>query len=415
MLFPYAPLPPPLDLGGTKRNLPFLLENLKRHEVSVLSYGTQEEEQRFNERIGKACKHVRFVDRKRPRIINGLEQLWLLVTGRSTFRQLYRKRMQEQLDELSRREKFDILHCCTQMFGYFRFPRGIPVVSDTHEVTYDLLYRTYKKTKNVLVKLMSRLAYRFGKPEEIELCKKFDAIIATTERDYDLFRKDLPDQTMFVIQNGVDPTFLEFDRHEPEPKTMVFTGKMNFFPNNHGMFYFLEEVFPRIQQHESSAKLYVVGVNPSKELLRRASENLVVTGFVEDVRPYIARGEVYIIPLLIGGGIRGKALEAMAMRKPIVSTSIGCEGIHLKHGESALFADTPEEFAAAVLRLFNDAALRTKLGQKAYENVLRGYDWKVKGEELDRVYRTVVRNGAASSVERDYSQRIPQWSRGNLE
>lgn len=398
MLFPYAPLPPPLDLGGTKRNLPFLLENLRRHEVSVLSYGTQDEEQKFLGSIGKACKHVCFVNRKRPRIINGLEQLCLLVTGRSTFRQLYRKRMQGQLDRLLRKEKFDILHCCTQMFGYFRFPKDIPVISDTHEVTYDLLYRTYKKTKNLRVKLMSRLAYKFGQSEEIALCKRFDAIIATTERDYKVFRKDLPHQKMFVIQNGVDPAFLEFNPQEAEPKTMVFTGKMNFYPNNHGIIYFLEEVFPWIQLHESSAKLYVVGVNPSKELMRRASKNVVVTGFVEDVRPYIARSEVYIIPLLIGGGIRGKALEAMAMKKPIVSTSIGCEGINLKHGESALFADTPQEFATAVLRLFNDTALRTKLGQKAYENVVSGYDWKVKGEELDRVYRTVAQNGLARRV-----------------
>jgi glycosyltransferase involved in cell wall biosynthesis len=390
MLFPYAPLPPPLDLGGTKRNLPFLLENLKRHEVSVLSFGTREEKRKFMESVGKSCKHVRFVDRKRPRIINGLEQLWLLVTGRSTFRQLYRKKMQEQLDELLRKEKFDILHCCTQMFGYFRFPKDIPVISDTHEVTYDLLYRTYKKTKNVFVKLMSRLAYKFGKPEEIELCKKFDAIIATTERDGEVFQKDLPNQKMFVIQNGVDPAFLEFNWQEPEPKTMVFTGKMSFYPNNHGIIYFLEDIFPRVQLQEPSARLYVVGVNPSKELLRRASENVVVTGFVEDVRPYMARAEVYIIPLLIGGGIRGKALEAMAMKKPIVSTSIGCEGINLKHGESALFADTPEGFAAAVLRLFNDRALCMKLGQKAYENVVSGYNWKTKGEELDRVYQAVV-------------------------
>lgn len=398
MLFPYAPLPPPLDLGGTKRNLPFLNENLKRHEVSVLSYGTQEEKQKFVDSIGKACKYVRFVNRKRPRIINGLEQLWLLVTGRSTFRQLYRKRMQEQLDKLLREEKFDILHCCTQMFGYFRFPKDIPVVSDTHEVTYDLLHRTSKNTKNIFVKLMSYLGYKFGKPEEIEVCKKFDAIIATTERDYEVFRKDLPDQKMFVIQNGVDPAFLEFNRGEPEPKTMVFTGKMSFYPNNHGIIYFLEEIFPRIQLQEPSARLYVVGVYPSKELLRRASEHVVVTGFVEDVRPYMARAEVYIIPLLIGGGIRGKALEAMAMKKPIVSTSIGCEGINLKHGESALFADTPEEFAAGVLRLFNGRALRTKLGQKAYEIVVREYDWKAKGEELDRVYQTVVLNGVAHRV-----------------
>jgi glycosyltransferase involved in cell wall biosynthesis len=138
-------------------------------------------------------------------------------------------------------------------------------------------------------------------------------------------------------------------------------------------------------------------------LLRRASENVVVTGFVQDVRPYIARSEVYIIPLLIGGGIRGKALEAMAMRKPIVTTSIGCEGINLKHEDSALFADTPEEFAASVLRLFNDQPLRTKLGEKAHENVITGYNWKTKGEELERVYQAVSLKGTAHHVLQEHS------------
>ena len=200
---------------------------------------------------------------------------------------------------------------------------------------------------------------------------------------------------MFVIQNGVDLSFLEPQLVEPEPKTMVFTGKMSHYPNIHGISYFLDEVFPRILSEEPSARLYVVGAYPSREMLRRASDRVIVTGFVEDVRPYMARGEVYIIPLLIGGGIRGKALEAMAMKKPIVSTSIGCEGINLKHEDSALFADAPEDFAAAVLRLFKDKALCTKLGQKAYENVVEGYNWKAKGEEIDRLYQTVVQNGVA--------------------
>ena len=86
------------------------------------------------------------------------------------------------------------------------------------------------------------------------------------------------------------------------------------------------------------------------------------------------------------------------MRKPIVTTSIGCEGINLKHEDSALFADTPEEFAMSVLRLFNDQALRTKLGEKAYANVIAGYNWKTKGEELERVYQTVLLNGASRRV-----------------
>ncbi len=118
----------------------------------------------------------------------------------------------------------------------------------------------------------------------------------------------------------------------------------------------------------------------------------MVTGFVEDVRPYMARSEVFVIPLLIGGGIRGKALEAMAMKIPIVTTSIGCESILLKHEESALFADTPVEFADAVLRLFNDELLRKRLSERAYQTVIEQYNWITKGEDLHRVYEFARNN-----------------------
>jgi glycosyltransferase involved in cell wall biosynthesis len=177
---------------------------------------------------------------------------------------------------------------------------------------------------------------------------------------------------------------------------MVFTGNMSFYPNRHGILYFLDEITPLILSKTPDARLFVVGVYPLKELLRRASKEMTVTGFVEDVRPYVARAEVFIIPLLIDGGIRGKALEAMAMKKPIVSTSIGCGGINLKDKGPAFPADTPGYFAKAVLRLLNDEALRTKLGEKAYATVLEEYNWEAQGEKLERVYQTVVLSCVAS-------------------
>jgi glycosyltransferase involved in cell wall biosynthesis len=177
---------------------------------------------------------------------------------------------------------------------------------------------------------------------------------------------------------------------------------MDFYPNRHGITLFLDEVFPRILQQIPDARIYVVGTNPPGDIRRRASSNVIVTGFVEDVRPYMAKGEVYIIPLWIGGGIRGKALEAMAMKKPIVTTNVGCESIQLKHEESALFADTAEEFARAVVRLFNDKSLREKLALQAHANVLRFYDWSKQGEALNKVFEMLLaqRNGHAQFTTR---------------
>ncbi len=404
MLFPYAPLPPPLDLAGTKRNLPFFLELTKYHQVSVLSYGTPEEEQMFRKAYGHLCTHIRFVNRKRPKIFSGLERLWWLGTGRSDFRMLYRRSMQQALDQMAAAQHFDLIHCCVQFFGYFRFPPGVPVTSDTHEVKYDLLHRTAQKTRNPFWKLLTHLSSRFGKAEELALCRTFDLLIATTERDRQVFLEGLAGRNIAVIQNGAGTTFFEDLKLEPEPCSMVFTGLFTHPPNSQGMLWFLDEVFPLIQAREPGARLYVVGKSPPPEIRARASSHVIITGFVEDVRPYMARAQVFIIPLQAGGGIRGKALEAMAMQRPIVTTTIGVEGIHLHDGESALFADTPAAFAEAVLTLFQKADLRIRLAQAAFTTVQEQYRWEAKGRELDHALRLAVERSATS---RNVS--LPAW------
>ncbi len=390
MMFPYAPQPPPNDLGGMKRNIPFFAQAAKRHAVTVLAYGSPEEEKVFRGAYGARCAAVRFVDRRRPRVINGIEALWLLLTWRSNYRQVYRTSMQKALDGLCAHTRFDVIHTCTQMFGYFRFPEGVPVVTDTHEVEYDLAQRTYRKTKNLFWKFFTYLSYRVGRREEIENCAKFDALIATTERDAEIFRRDVPTQRVVVIQNGVDPSFYDAPGVPRERGALVFTGMMSFYPNAHGITWFIDEVFPLVLEAVPGARLYVVGKDPPREVVERASDRVTVTGFVDDVRPYMARGEIFIIPLHIGGGIRGKALEAMAMNLPIVTTTIGCEGIHLKDGVSSLFADTPAAFAGAVTRLLGDGNLRARISASALSTVRTLYDWDAKGEALDELYRSVA-------------------------
>jgi glycosyltransferase involved in cell wall biosynthesis len=217
-------------------------------------------------------------------------------------------------------------------------------------------------------------------------------VTTTTARDAEVFRRDLPSHDFRVIQNGVDPTFLEPMNGIPvELKTMTFTGLMGYWPNVNGILFFLNQVFPLLLQQVPDARVYVVGKDPPPGVQAFASDQVVVTGFVDDVRPYVARAEVFIIPLLIGGGIRSKALEAMALRKPIVSTSVGWEGILLKDGESVLTADTPQEFANCVARLFADKELAKRLGHQGYETVLKHYMWEEKGRQLEEVFQAVTK------------------------
>jgi polysaccharide biosynthesis protein PslH len=390
MVFPYAPLPPPNDLGGMKRNMPFMLELARRNRVTVLAFGTSEEEASFRGAYGHLLGEIRFIDRKRPRIATKLGGLWYLLTGRSHWRLLYYQPMQEAIEDLARTSKADVIHTCTQLLGYFRFPKQIPVVTDTHEVTYDLAQRSYRNARTLPEKFRGYLTYRMGKREEIENCAKFDALVSTTERDAVIFRRDNPQLKVEVIQNGVEARFFERFDIPREPGMLVFTGMMSFFPNDDGIRWFVDEIFPIILRSVPHAKVLVVGKDPGPEVLARASERVTVTGFVDDVRPYMARGEVFLIPLRAGGGIRGKALEAMAAGLPIVTTAIGCEGIHLNDGLSALFADTPEDFAAAVVRLLTDAPLRESVIANATRTVKELYDWNAKGLALEQLYREVI-------------------------
>ncbi len=366
-----------------------MLENLKRHEVSVLAFGTPEQEQRLRDAYGNVLKHIVFVNNNRPRIINLFLRIWLLLTGRSSFKRFYSRKMQAAIDRIVRAEHFDLIHCCTTILGYHRLPSNIPLVGDTHNVEHDAVYRAYLQTKNLL-KPYYFLEYTRLKREELACCEPFNVMVTTTKSDFDKFRALLPDKPMHVVSNGVDPAFFEDQKIEEEPNTMVFTGLMSYYPNNHGILFFLDEIFPLIVNEVPDAKLYVVGAAPPLKVQRRAASNIVVTGFVPDVRPYFARSQVFVIPLKIGGGIRGKALEAMAMRRPIVTTTLGCEGINLKHEDSALFADSPKDFAAAVVRLFRTPELRSRLTAKAHENVVKGYSWDVNGLQLEKVYQSLL-------------------------
>ena len=396
MIFQAAPLPPPRDMGSAKRNFPFFRENLKRHEIWVLSYGTKEQEALFLEHYGDLCKGVTFIDARRSRFINVLKRFWFFISGKSLFHFMYSDQMQEAINDISGKERFDLVHCCLALFALHSLPAGIPLVGDTHNVEYDLVARRLKESTNVFSRFYWSWSLSGAKRYELSCCRKFDVLLTTTERDRRIFLEDLPEMKITVIQNGVDQAFFLPQTVKPEPHALIFMGLMNYYPNEHAVMFFLQEVFPLIVAGVPDARLYIVGANPPRKLRELASGNIVVTGFVEDVRPHVARGSVFVIPLRIGGGIRGKALEAMAMKIPIVSTTTGCEGIDLRHEESALFADTPVDFANAVLRLLADPRLGERLATKAFQNVVEGYNWEKKGNELEAVYQSLIneRNAA---------------------
>lgn len=231
---------------------------------------------------------------------------------------------------------------------------------------------------------------------ERRLMRACDMTIVVSEEDRQALER-IGGTRFTIVPNGVDTDFfcraaLAHERRAPLPFTipvLVFSGTLDFRPNVDALVWFVESVLPKIHTHRPDVRLLVVGRRPAPVLCRLAEQGrIVLTGEVADVRPYLAGATVYIVPMRIGGGIRLKVLEAFALEMPVVSTALGVEGVAgLYDGTHFLLADTPQQFADAILRLLDDPAAGRVLGAAARELAIAGYDWKAIIPRLEAAYR----------------------------
>jgi glycosyltransferase involved in cell wall biosynthesis len=213
---------------------------------------------------------------------------------------------------------------------------------------------------------------------EKEMCRRFDAVIAVSAEDRDQMRDEYGVKAVFEVPTGVDTDFFApSGKENVDPHNVVFTGSMDWLPNEDAIRYYTEQILPIVRRSIPDATLTVVGRNPYSSLLElsRRDPSIVVTGRVDDVRPYMERAAAYVVPLRIGGGTRLKIYEAMAMEKAIVSTTVGAEGLPVTDGRELRIADTPETFAASVVDLLTNADAARKLGQEAARVVREKFGW----------------------------------------
>jgi polysaccharide biosynthesis protein PslH len=197
-----------------------------------------------------------------------------------------------------------------------------------------------------------------------------------------------------VVPNGVDTDYYRRERANGAPRAnLLFTGTMDFRPNVDAVRWFASDILPRLSFQRRDVKLYVVGRAPSRPVLRLAgkSRDVVVTGAVEDVRPYFRQSSVFVVPMRMGGGVRLKLLEALAMGLPVVSTAMGAEGTGLVGGRDVLLADNPERFAREVLRLLEDPQLRDRLAVEGRRVAEERFDWTKVTLPLLRFYEELER------------------------
>jgi glycosyltransferase involved in cell wall biosynthesis len=219
-----------------------------------------------------------------------------------------------------------------------------------------------------------------------------DQVLAVSETDRDAFVPFVESGKLTVIPTGVDVEYFQPMPVEETANSLVFTGSMDWLPNEDAILYFVDAILPLIKQQCPDVSLEVVGRSPSRKLqaLAEREKSMRLTGWVEDIRPFVARGSICIVPLRIGGGTRLKIFEAMAMSKTVVSTSVGAEGLPVRSGENILLADTPTDFAHSVVSLLRDPSERKRLGTSARALVQEKYSWPKVAESFARTLQGVI-------------------------
>jgi glycosyltransferase involved in cell wall biosynthesis len=385
MVFHSAPCSP--ALGPARRHLHVFEEISRRHTVSIVTFARDGERERFEREHQGRYERALFVS-KRPRLVEMLIASWYLLTGRSVFRRLYTRRMQRAIDDAILGGRFDLIYFSTVLLGCYRVPTHVRVVADSHNVEHEVLARSAVIAQTSLHKAYFHAQSIATRRDEQRLARIFSEIWTTSERDAQHFAAVRGDSRVAVVPNGIRPDQAPRSSaaHAVRPApVLLFVGLMSYFPNRDAVTYFLDRIFPRIQSRIPQARFVVVGAAPPRSVQSRATDNVTIVGRVATVVPYLAEAAVFVAPLRSGGGTRVKVLEAMLHGVPVVSTSLACEGLAVRDGESILVGDTPDAFAEAVCRLCADPALARRIATAGARLVRAEYDWRRIGESIDRL------------------------------
>jgi polysaccharide biosynthesis protein PslH len=277
------------------------------------------------------------------------------------------------------RRHYDVL-VCDFLQSALNFARvaGSPTLLFQHNVESVLAQRYFASARGPVAKAFWRSQLAKMERFEREACQGFTGVVTVSAVDKAILEERFGARNVFAIPTGVDTQYFAPETAELKEHSLVFAGSMDWLPNEDAVLFFADEILGRITQHLPSVKLTVVGRNPSRALLRRMRRHpeIDVVGAVDDIRPFIRRNAVYVIPLRIGSGTRIKVYEAMSMGKAIVSTSVGVEGLPVTTGRHLVIADRPTEFAAAVVELLRDHEARRELEVAARGFVERNFSWE---------------------------------------
>ncbi|MEJ2078233.1 MAG: glycosyltransferase [Acidobacteriota bacterium] len=371
--------------GGAGRVFQLLRRMACEHEVSLISFVETEQELAFARQAREVCADVRTVFRT-----GFLPLSWFPY---EPFEEFNVEGFAQALEELLCEKDFDLVHFeWTQMALYSHYFEGIPRLLTEVEVNYAAHRTQIAVTSNPWKR--ARLFYNTLQTlhRELELCRKVDRVVCVTDEDRGYLEGYVPDESLAVVNTGVDSRYFQFEPKGTQPGTLVFVGAFRHAPNLDAMDYFTRMIFPRILDERPDTRLFIVGSAPPPEIQRLGRHpNITVTGYVEDIREYYRLAQVVVVPLRTGVGIRGKILEAWAAGRATIATPLACQGLRAVHGENIIVAADPDEFVLWTLALLRNPEFCSRLGVQGRHTVEERYDWDLLGRRLSCLYANSVR------------------------
>lgn len=396
-LTPAPPYPP--NQGTSIRNWGMIAGLARRHRVTLLTFSASNEN--IHSKLNATCARVETVLRPDRNIANRI--CTLLFSRRPDLAdRLASNEFYARIQQLLTEDEFDAIHIeGLEMCQYIDAihhstpaTRSPTLIFDAHNAETVIQRRAFqtdmRNPSRWLEALYSVLQLPRLKRYEHATCAKADHVLCVSEEDAAVLRRLTPGTSTVLVPNGL---FLADYDFPPSPAplppwSLVFSGKMNYRPNVDAATWFADQIFPRIQEHvDVEIEFVIVGKDPTERVMRLGERpNTTITGAVEDVRPYVAATTVYVAPLRMGGGTRFKLLEAMALKRAIVTTSIGAEGFAVASGRELIVANSPKEQAANIVSLLHDETRRAELGRAARHFVEQNCDWSSILPAVENLY-----------------------------
>ena len=394
ILFLSPTVPFPLTDGGRIRVFNLLKQIAKKSDITLLALETQPTDEEGVAELQQLGVQVHLVPNAPtlPRVSLGTLLKAFLKRQPITVARYDLPAYRQKFRELIATENYDLVHYEMFHTAQFYTETDLPGVLSQQNVDSEIWRRLCSETANPFYKFAYWTQQLAFQRYERVLSPKFDAVTCTSDIDAAVFQRHCAADAIAIIPNGVDVTHFQPDFTTEAPAHLIYIGSMDWYPNEDAVALFADDILPRIQSEVSDVRFSIVGGNPSARVQKLAArDGVIVTGRVPEIKPYFAEATVFVVPLRIGSGTRLKILEALAMGKAIVSTSVGAEGLDLNDGEEIFIADAPEPFAEAVTRLLTDPALRRRIGENGRARVEKDYDWRSIGEKLHQRYTEIVR------------------------